>query len=398
MSDYRAIQGVTTSIKTVLEQSMFLNRSQVAPADKVKITVGLPDKTSEDGRRVNIFLYQVLESACLKNQDLPGASGAGEYGAPPLSLDLHYLITAYGESEDGDQIEAHQILGDAMRTLHDHPFLVGSVLDASLQGAFERVKITMMPLTVEDLTKIWVSLATPYRISVGYQVTVVQIQSRLERTYPGRVAESPGGGPRLVVMPMRLPRINEVMARRPGDPADRERTPAYARIGDTLILKGTGLSTPGLRVLLGTADATASVTSRGDAGLEITIAEDVALQQGGLGVAVVRGVMLGDPPVPHRGFSSNLGAFVLTPRIAALTPNLAVNPRTLTITGTRLFQENRECLTLVGEVVIRAESYINSATDTIQVNLPASLGAGTYAVRVRVNGAESLDTQNLVLP
>src|SRR5688572_2977547 len=155
MSDYRAIQGVSSSIKNVLDVFMFLNRAGVAPDDRVQITVGLPDQPGE-GKRVNLFLYHVRESPFLKNQDLPGAAHPSEYGHPPLALDLHYLITAYAESDEGDQIEAHQILGDAMRALHDHSYLAGTILDPALEGAFERATVTMEPLTVEDVTKVWV--------------------------------------------------------------------------------------------------------------------------------------------------------------------------------------------------------------------------------------------------
>src|SRR5262249_33114494 len=119
MSDYRAVQGVTTTIKNILDKFMFLNRTGVAEADRVKITAKLPDQETE-GKRVNLFLYHISECPYLSNQDLPGAANPSEYGFPPLSLDLHYLLTAYGSNDEDDQYEAHQILGDAMRTLRDH--------------------------------------------------------------------------------------------------------------------------------------------------------------------------------------------------------------------------------------------------------------------------------------
>lgn len=398
MSDYRAIQGVTTSIKSLLETHMFLNRAEVPPNDRVAVTVGLPDKESDEGRRVNLFLYQVVESPYLKNMDLPGATSPGAYGTPPLSLDLHYLVTAYGESDEGDQFEAQQILGDAMRTLHDRAYLNGSILDASLQGAFERAKITLMPLTLEDLTKIWTALSTPYRVSAGYKVTVVQIESRQQKSFPMPVAESPGGGPRIVVVPARMPRIQEIFVRRPGDAPDRERTPAYARIGDTLIVKGSGLGLRELRLFLGEADVTAAVVVRTDERLELTLPANTAISPGVIGVRAVADVMLGEPPVPHRGFSSNLGAFVLTPSVATLTPDLGASPRTLAISGTRLFEDNRECLTIVGDFVVHSSAYTSKAEGSIAFDLPAALGSGTHVVRVRVNGVESFDAPGLVVP
>jgi len=56
MSDYRAIQGVTTSLKKLLETYMYLNRGEVATRRPVPITVGLPDAEGSGGRRINVFL------------------------------------------------------------------------------------------------------------------------------------------------------------------------------------------------------------------------------------------------------------------------------------------------------------------------------------------------------
>jgi hypothetical protein len=140
MNDYRAIQGVSSTLKKLLETFMVLNAPDTAPDDRVTITLGLPDQEGE-GKRVNLFLYHVQECAYLKNQDLPGAAHVSEYGRPPLVLDLHYLLTAYSTSEEGDQLEAQQILGDAMGALHDHANLTGT-------GAFKTMKVSSSFLRV----------------------------------------------------------------------------------------------------------------------------------------------------------------------------------------------------------------------------------------------------------
>lgn len=397
MSDYRAIQGVSSSIKNLLEKFMFLNRPDVVPGDRVKITIGLPDQ-EDDGKRLNLFLYHVQECPHLKNQDLPGAAHPAEYGHPPLALDLHYLVTAYAESDEGDQVEAHQVLGDAMRVLHDHSYLLGDVLDPSLEGAVERAKVTLEPLTVEDVTKIYVALSTPYRLSVGYKVTIVQIQSRIQRSAPGLVAESPSGGARIVVAPIRRPRVDDVRVIRQGDATNRERV-AYGRIGDRLVLKGQNLFGD-LRLLMNEVDFTASILSKGANRLEATIPDNAALQPGPIAVRVAADVLLGDPPVPHRGASSNLSAFVLIPHVTAMTvtpPAIPGDPAVLDIHGTRLFEDNKECMTLVGDRVVSSSAYTTHLTGHIVLAAPTGLPAGTYQVRVRVSGAESIDAQSLVI-
>jgi hypothetical protein len=249
---------------------------------------------------------------------------------------------------------------------------------------------------VEDVTKIWVALNTPYRLSVGYKVTVVQIPSRLQRSFPGLVSELPAGGPRVVVSPIRRPGIDEMYVIRQGDALRRERV-AYGRIGDTLVVKGRNLAGE-VRLLLDQVDATASITSRRDTRIEATIPDDVSLQPGAVTVRVAAEVLLGDPQVAHRGLSSNLSAFVLIPHARQLKPNLGADPRTLQVLGSRLYAEHKECLTLIGDRVITSTHYTAQHENEIALNLPGDLGAGTYAVRVRVTGAESLDVQNLVIP
>lgn len=395
MSDYRAIQGVSSTLKKLLETFMVLNAPDIAPDDRVTITLGLPDQEGE-GKRVNLFLYHVQECAYLKNQDLPGVSHGSEYGRPPLALDLHYLLTAYNTNEEGDQIEAQQILGDAMGALHDHAYLTGGSLDPSLEGAVEKAKVTLEPLTVEDVTKVFLSLTTPYRLSVGYKVTVVQIQSRIQRSVSGLIAEGPGGGPRVVVLPIQRPRIDEVFVIRQGDPLQKERV-AYARIGDRLIIKGRNLG--GAAKLLVSSMQVALAVQK-PTRLEAILPDDPVIQPGSVPVRIANDIMLGDPPVPHRGISSNLSVFVLIPHIATMTEQPPVDPgdpRSLDITGTRLFQANKECMTLIGDRIVNADAYTVSHEDHITVPVPMNLPAGTYPVRVRVNGAESIDVRNLVI-
>ena len=68
----------------------------------VPVTVGPPPFSAEDAdphqedARVNLFLYRVTENGYLQNQEIPGRRRRSGYGHPPLSLNLHYLVTAYG--------------------------------------------------------------------------------------------------------------------------------------------------------------------------------------------------------------------------------------------------------------------------------------------------------------
>jgi hypothetical protein len=69
-----------------------------------------------------------------------------------------------------------------MRVLHDHPLLGATEIKAALKGndlgeQIERVRITPQPLTVDEMSKLWTTFQTNYRLSTAYQVSVVLIES-----------------------------------------------------------------------------------------------------------------------------------------------------------------------------------------------------------------------------
>jgi hypothetical protein len=144
----------------------------------------------------------------------------------------------------------------------------------------------------------------------------------------------------------------------------------------------------------------ASIISKRSSRLEATISDNALLQPGPIAIRLAADILLGDPPVPHRGVSSNLSAFVLIPHVTAMAvvpPGVPGDPPALDIQGTRLFQQNKESVTLIGDRVVSSSAYTTKLTNHIVLEAPEGLAAGTYAVRVRVNGAESIDTQNLVI-
>ena len=176
VSDFTGVQAVTATIRQILQQRM---------EEPVPVTTAPPDVEvpNVDRPLANLFLYMVEESPTLKNQDLPGMVGPMSLGQPPLSLDLHYLVTGAGPDPNDDR-GSHRVLGDVMLTLHEHPIVAKDdpLLDPVLQNEVELLKITMEPLDVEGLSKIWTATTAPLRLSVGYKVTVVQLESTQPRS------------------------------------------------------------------------------------------------------------------------------------------------------------------------------------------------------------------------
>jgi hypothetical protein len=170
MSAATAIGKVGESLQRLLDRHLGVDPPAIA-------TLLAPDEPGP-ARRVNLFLFEVGENPYLRNAEPQVRPGTTTLVPPPLSLTLSYLLTAYAPTDEqsGDSA-AHQLLGAAMRVLHDHPVLPADVLVGDLGRAREQVRILHVPRTVAEATQLWGAIDQPYRISAFYEVSVVQIDS-----------------------------------------------------------------------------------------------------------------------------------------------------------------------------------------------------------------------------
>ena len=189
MSSSTAIGRVGESLKELLE-------GEITVIDNVNVTLLAPDENASGGsQRINLFLYKVQENMFLRNQDWQMKRNETAVLSPtPLSLNLFYLMTPYANSDSQTgNITAHEILGDAMRVFHENPVfdVEGDYLAEDLVTANEQVKITTSQLDLDELSKIWSTFSEPFRLSVPYEVSVIQIDQAAdkEKTMPQRVSE-----------------------------------------------------------------------------------------------------------------------------------------------------------------------------------------------------------------
>src|SRR5262249_52527716 len=135
-----------------------------------------------------------------RNVGLPSADSSGQsrLSNPPLALDLHYLLTAYGASDFQPEI----LLGYGMQVLHETPVLdrqairdtpapgtgTGGILTPALQtltaaeiaDQVEQLKITPETLSSDEISNLWSAFGAHYRPTAGYMVSVVLIEGRRE--------------------------------------------------------------------------------------------------------------------------------------------------------------------------------------------------------------------------
>jgi hypothetical protein len=142
----------------------------------VPITILAPDEPSGD-QRVNLFLYKIEENAFLKNQDwslTPGNSN--QLTPPPLSLNMYYLLTPYARNDpQTGNTTAHQILGEAMRVFYENSVIPQQYLETDLKTAREQFRIVYNALDPEELSRLWSTFSQPFRLSVRYQISTVQL-------------------------------------------------------------------------------------------------------------------------------------------------------------------------------------------------------------------------------
>ena len=386
MSTYTAIGAVGLSLQRLLSDRLD------QPVGTV-VTVGNPpDEPDAEAPVVNLFLYRVSLNGALSNMPARNRGERGAYGHPPLPLNLYYLLNTYGTTTAAgsdtlqDEIVAHDLLGSAMRILNDYPILTPEietshgvqVLDADLLDADEAVKVTLDPLSLEDLSKVWTALNRPFRPSAAYEVSLVQIDSKL-RT-PNVQPVGPIGdrsGPKVHVIAGMSPVIEDLHA--------AQRTAAQVRAGETLVLEGSGFAGDETLASIDGLDDVAQVTSVQDDRMTVFVKDDPRLQPGIHTLRVSHGMMIGQPLQRRATFVSNTVAFALVPRVDSA--NLGAK---LTIKGDRLLHPGVECVTLVGGQTV-TEYDGNSTPAQLKMTPPELEPGSTVRVFVRVNGVQSID-------
>ncbi len=388
MSNPLAIAAVTATVRNLL----LLDVTSDPDLADTTVTTQAPDRArgALTSNQINLFLYQTVLSAAWRNTDLPQQVNRGERGFPPLGLNLYYLVTAYGR--DNDDVFSHKVMGRAMRLLHDHALLgedeiKNALLNNDLWRQIERVRITPQPLSVDEMSKLWTTFQTQYRISMAYEVAVVLIESRRAVPRPLPVlTRGPGdaGVPAQAGLVPPFPTIESVTI-------DAIKVPAQdvgARRGDTLDIAGHNLG--GASLARFANDLAGSI--------------DVALAAGG----TPQQVQVQIPNVPASWRAGIYSLTVLIQRagqpdrltnevpilIAPTIHNIAPNPAprvagtaTLQITCDPEVQPEQRVSLLIGDLEVAAQP-LAAPLNLLTFVVPAA-PVGTFYLRLRVGGIES---------
>ncbi|MEU9671668.1 DUF4255 domain-containing protein [Streptomyces bobili] len=185
MSAATALGMVSASLRTLLVHEL-----EVTPPPDVTV---LSPGESGGAPRLNLFLFRVVEHPFFRNQDWVVRVGTPPHlTRPPLSLSLSYLLTAYAPNDpQSGNATAHQLLGEAMRVFYEYPEIPDEYLESGILGAKEKPQIVGENLDPEGTGRLWSSLNEPFRLSVTYQVSPVQLDvaQSTKRPMPQRVRQ-----------------------------------------------------------------------------------------------------------------------------------------------------------------------------------------------------------------
>jgi hypothetical protein len=144
-------------------------------------SIGLqsPAELTGPNTRLTLFLYNIMENPFMSNQE-SRSWGTGQLQAPPLVLDLYFMLTAHSSVQDLTErtLEEHRILGRAMKVMYDHSIIEGPDLQGGLTAGDEKLRIKLNSLSLSELSEIWSSFSDHnLKPSVCYVVSPVSIES-----------------------------------------------------------------------------------------------------------------------------------------------------------------------------------------------------------------------------
>ncbi|MFI6698214.1 DUF4255 domain-containing protein [Streptomyces sp. NPDC050509] len=208
------------AIATVTQALALLIGNNLSPEMDIAVTVETRKPPAEPPTEptINVFLYQATPNPSMRHTDLPTRASDGTLvNRPAAALDLHFLISAYG---DEATLVGQRLIGCVIRTLHEIPVLPQDLIELAAERPYltgsdladspQRVRFTPTVMDIDETSKLWGMLhQTPYALSVAYQASLVLIEGR-EKPVPAK--------------PVQRRTVRAVPFRAPGDQAPAEPT------------------------------------------------------------------------------------------------------------------------------------------------------------------------------
>ncbi|MFH8568867.1 DUF4255 domain-containing protein [Streptomyces sp. NPDC017993] len=223
MSNALAVATVTQALALLIEHNLHPEIDMAVSVETRKPPADPPTDPT-----ITVFLYQVTHNPSMRNNDLATRASDGTLlKRPAAALDLHFVISAYGEETE---LVGQRLIGSVVRTLHEIPVLPKELIEEAAQRphldgsdlaeSLQRVRFTPTQMDVDETSKLWGMLHnTPYSLSVVYQASLVLLDGH-QKPAPAK----PVRKPEVKVLPFGAPGAPE----RPASGQGAEGAPAEA--------------------------------------------------------------------------------------------------------------------------------------------------------------------------
>jgi hypothetical protein len=345
--------------------------------------------------QLNLFLYMVERNAAWVNADMPRQVKPGESAISPLPLNLYFLLTAFGKDDDAALPYSHELLGKAMRILYDNPVLRGDDIRAATQAALplndldrqiENVRISLYPVKLDELSKLWTGFAMQYRLSAVYEVSVALIESARSARTPLPVLTRGPNDRGVAAQGDLTPPVPTLYAVTPpsGQPS--------AVLGDMLTIAGVHLdgTQVGVRFKHPLWSAPLEITAPASATASVlTVQIPLAPTIWPAGFYTVD-VLVQRPGETFRR-STNQLTFSLAPTLALVPASIGAGTIAYTATVSPEVRIDQRATLMLGDQEFMAlpASFSPNLTQSGTLKFSATMAAGTYWVRLRVDGVDS---------
>lgn len=170
--------GRYTQIAEVSQALVQLLQKELVPDILLsKDRIGLCSPAEHGDFKLGLHLYELAESEEIRTTEMV-SQGINRQRYPASYLSLFYMITAYSDGDLKIRAEEEQkILGRVFQVLHDHAVLDKESLEPTEIRKTLDITIQFLPLTIDEKLKIYNFPKVPYKLSLFYKVSPVEIES-----------------------------------------------------------------------------------------------------------------------------------------------------------------------------------------------------------------------------
>ena len=413
MSKSQAIAAVTSMLAHVVNVTTGADVKLGRPT--------APAGNDPQPRKVQLFLYQVTPNAAWRNMDLPTRDAAGQrvIQRPQVALDLHYLLSFYGDEE---LLEPQLMMGQVVRDLHARAALTherilaitqdigsprqGIITNSQIAQSAEIVKLSPSVLTLDDMFKLWsVFSQTPYVLSVAYLATVVLIEGE-ESPQPALPVLQRGKDDRGVetLLPP-FPSIEEINFGLPSDLNAEPLPPSFpsAQLDSLLIIRGQNLAGDSVRVrfthqrLQLVREETVPQDAASAEAIKLVIPSDPATASSDWVAGMYSIKVIVKRAGSDREYMSNELPIAFSPSVIQITPASPV-ARDANGDGQLVVTVKPNVLPQQSAVIYLADREAEAsehlvATDTLTFNIKDAPAVENAILRLRVDGVDSLPVE-----